>query len=193
MSFRALVLPAVLACGPAARPPTDRSPPSGRWPTAASSTGSNIARRDQRPEPTAEERARAQQDAETMMRDERSGAPTCRAPAAPRPVSERPERRGSLFGGVARCGGSTHDRRPPVADRRRRRGALPPHAPRATAGPAEPRAPAPAAEALFARLYQELRRLARSRLASGGRHTLLDTSAWCTRPSCACSATAWSR
>lgn len=36
---------------------------------------------------------------------------------------------------------------------------------------------APAAEALFAQLYQELRRLARSRLAGGGRHTLLDTSA----------------
>ncbi len=37
--------------------------------------------------------------------------------------------------------------------------------------------PAPAAEALFAQLYHELRRLARSRLAGGGRHTLLDTSA----------------
>ncbi len=36
---------------------------------------------------------------------------------------------------------------------------------------------APAAEALFAQLYHELRRLARSRLAGGGRHTLLDTSA----------------
>ena len=43
--------------------------------------------------------------------------------------------------------------------------------------PADRAAPAPSAEALFAHLYQELRRLARSRLASGGRHTLLDTSA----------------
>lgn len=43
--------------------------------------------------------------------------------------------------------------------------------------PADRDAPAPSAEALFAHLYQELRRLARSRLASGGRHTLLDTSA----------------
>ncbi len=34
-----------------------------------------------------------------------------------------------------------------------------------------------AADELFAKLYHELRRLARSRLASGGRHTLLDTSA----------------
>lgn len=32
-------------------------------------------------------------------------------------------------------------------------------------------------QALFPALYSELRRLARSRLASGGRHTLLDTSA----------------
>ncbi|MCW5665287.1 MAG: sigma-70 family RNA polymerase sigma factor [Piscinibacter sp.] len=32
-------------------------------------------------------------------------------------------------------------------------------------------------QALFPALYAELRRLARSRLASGGRHTLLDTSA----------------
>ena len=31
--------------------------------------------------------------------------------------------------------------------------------------------------ALFPALYTELRRLARSRLAGGGRHTLLDTSA----------------
>lgn len=36
---------------------------------------------------------------------------------------------------------------------------------------------APAADVLFAQLYHELRRLARSRLAGGGRHTLLDTSA----------------
>jgi RNA polymerase sigma factor (TIGR02999 family) len=43
--------------------------------------------------------------------------------------------------------------------------------------PADRDAPAACAEALFAHLYQELRRLARSRLASGGRHTLLDTSA----------------
>jgi RNA polymerase sigma factor (TIGR02999 family) len=45
--------------------------------------------------------------------------------------------------------------------------------------PADP-VPAPAAESvrqLFPALYNELRRLARSRLASGGRHTLLDTSA----------------
>jgi RNA polymerase sigma factor (TIGR02999 family) len=39
-------------------------------------------------------------------------------------------------------------------------------------------APAPASpQALFPVLYQELRRLARSKLAMGGRHTLLDTSA----------------
>jgi len=38
------------------------------------------------------------------------------------------------------------------------------------------KSPAPS-DALFAELYHELRRLARSRLASGGRHTLLDTSA----------------
>lgn len=30
---------------------------------------------------------------------------------------------------------------------------------------------------LFPKLYRELRRLARAKLASGGRHTLLDTSA----------------
>ncbi len=34
-----------------------------------------------------------------------------------------------------------------------------------------------AAEEMFATMYKDLRRLARSRLASGGRHTLLDTSA----------------
>lgn len=34
-----------------------------------------------------------------------------------------------------------------------------------------------AVDALFPALYNELRRLARSRLASGGRHTLLDTAA----------------
>ncbi|MFT3664092.1 ECF-type sigma factor [Piscinibacter sp.] len=37
--------------------------------------------------------------------------------------------------------------------------------------------PAASADVLFAQLYHELRRLARSRLAGGGRHTLLDTSA----------------
>jgi RNA polymerase sigma factor (TIGR02999 family) len=50
---------------------------------------------------------------------------------------------------------------------------------------ADSSAPAPAASAelpesvraLFPLLYTELRRLARSRLSSGGRHTLLDTSA----------------
>ncbi|MGL4575407.1 MAG: ECF-type sigma factor [Burkholderiaceae bacterium] len=36
--------------------------------------------------------------------------------------------------------------------------------------------PAESARELFPALYNELRRLARSRLASGGRHTLLDTS-----------------
>jgi RNA polymerase sigma factor (TIGR02999 family) len=41
-----------------------------------------------------------------------------------------------------------------------------------------PSAPTPASvDELFITLYQELRRLARSRLAGGGRHTLLDTSA----------------
>jgi RNA polymerase sigma factor (TIGR02999 family) len=34
----------------------------------------------------------------------------------------------------------------------------------------------PAVQALFPALYQELRRLARSRLSGGGRHTLLDTA-----------------
>jgi RNA polymerase sigma factor (TIGR02999 family) len=34
----------------------------------------------------------------------------------------------------------------------------------------------PSVQALFPSLYNELRRLARSRLASGGRHTLLDTA-----------------
>jgi RNA polymerase sigma factor (TIGR02999 family) len=41
--------------------------------------------------------------------------------------------------------------------------------------PAPPTAP-PSVQALFPLLYNELRRLARSRLASGGRHTLLDTA-----------------
>ncbi len=45
------------------------------------------------------------------------------------------------------------------------------------AATAEAGSAAPPADVLFAQLYQELRRLARSRLASGGRHTLLDTSA----------------
>ena len=45
--------------------------------------------------------------------------------------------------------------------------------------PVEPiLAPVPeSVQALFPAMYAELRRLARSRLASGGRHTLLDTSA----------------
>jgi len=45
--------------------------------------------------------------------------------------------------------------------------------------PVEPTlAPVPeSVQALFPAMYAELRRLARSRLASGGRHTLLDTSA----------------
>jgi RNA polymerase sigma factor (TIGR02999 family) len=38
-------------------------------------------------------------------------------------------------------------------------------------------APAAPVDALFVDLYSDLRRLARSRLAGGGRHTLLDTSA----------------
>ena len=41
----------------------------------------------------------------------------------------------------------------------------------------EPSAARPSVEELFPVLYRELRRLARSRLASGGRNTLLDTSA----------------
>jgi RNA polymerase sigma factor (TIGR02999 family) len=41
--------------------------------------------------------------------------------------------------------------------------------------PAPPTAP-PSVQALFPLLYTELRRLARSRLAAGGRHTLLDTA-----------------
>jgi RNA polymerase sigma factor (TIGR02999 family) len=44
--------------------------------------------------------------------------------------------------------------------------------------PAEPTQPdAAPVDALFPALYGELRRLARSRLAAGGRHTFLDTSA----------------
>jgi RNA polymerase sigma factor (TIGR02999 family) len=44
--------------------------------------------------------------------------------------------------------------------------------------PAAPQPPVPeSVRALFPALYSELRRLARSRLAGGGRHTLLDTSA----------------
>jgi RNA polymerase sigma factor (TIGR02999 family) len=43
------------------------------------------------------------------------------------------------------------------------------------APPAAPTAP-PSVQALFPLLYNELRRLARSRLAAGGRHTLLDTA-----------------
>lgn len=50
--------------------------------------------------------------------------------------------------------------------------AVDPVAPGASPGDAPVRAPA-----LFPVLYDELRRLARSRLASGGRHTLLDTAA----------------
>ena len=41
----------------------------------------------------------------------------------------------------------------------------------------EPEAPAAEADALFPEMYAELRRLARSRLAAGGRHVLLDTTA----------------
>ena len=44
--------------------------------------------------------------------------------------------------------------------------------------PPKPAAPTnpPSVQALFPLLYNELRRLARSRLAAGGRHTLLDTA-----------------
>ena len=49
-------------------------------------------------------------------------------------------------------------------------------APLRTSAPTAPPTP-PSVRALFPLLYAELRRLARSRLASGGRHTLLDTSA----------------
>lgn len=47
-----------------------------------------------------------------------------------------------------------------------------------TMDPAKPASPAapPSVQALFPALYNELRRLARSRLAAGGRHTLLDTA-----------------
>jgi len=48
---------------------------------------------------------------------------------------------------------------------------------RMPAPPAHDPGQADSARALFPALYTELRRLARSRLASGGRHTLLDTSA----------------
>jgi RNA polymerase sigma factor (TIGR02999 family) len=44
-----------------------------------------------------------------------------------------------------------------------------------TARPTAPVSP-PSVQALFPQLYNELRRLARSRLAAGGRHTLLDTA-----------------
>ncbi|WP_341889068.1 hypothetical protein [Variovorax sp. YR752] len=71
MSFRAFLVPAVLAlcaCGTTADgPPAAERPAVYR---SESSTGSNIARRDQRPEPTEEERARTQRDAEAMMRNE---------------------------------------------------------------------------------------------------------------------------
>jgi RNA polymerase sigma factor (TIGR02999 family) len=43
------------------------------------------------------------------------------------------------------------------------------------AKPATPTGP-PSVQVLFPSLYNELRRLARSRLAAGGRHTLLDTA-----------------
>ena len=49
-------------------------------------------------------------------------------------------------------------------------------APLRASAPPSPTTP-PSVRALFPVLYAELRRLARSRLASGGRHTLLDTSA----------------
>jgi RNA polymerase sigma factor (TIGR02999 family) len=47
-----------------------------------------------------------------------------------------------------------------------------------TMDPVQPAAPTdpPSVQALFPLLYNELRRLARSRLAAGGRHTLLDTA-----------------
>jgi len=51
---------------------------------------------------------------------------------------------------------------------------LSPESPAARQAPAA--APDRSVEALFPQLYGELRRLARSRLSSGGRHTLLDTS-----------------
>jgi RNA polymerase sigma factor (TIGR02999 family) len=44
-----------------------------------------------------------------------------------------------------------------------------------SAKPAAPTGP-PSVQVLFPSLYNELRRLARSRLAAGGRHTLLDTA-----------------
>jgi hypothetical protein len=71
MSFRAFILPAVLAL--CACSTTADGPPAAERPVvyrSEVSTGSNIARRDQRPEPTEEERARAQQDTEMMMRNE---------------------------------------------------------------------------------------------------------------------------
>ena len=51
--------------------------------------------------------------------------------------------------------------------------------PRGLAVPAAAKAPAgpESVQALFPALYSELRRLARSKLAGGGRHTLLDTHA----------------
>jgi peptide subunit release factor 1 (eRF1) len=71
MILRTLTLPAALALSACAALPEDA--PTSERPTvyrSESSTGSNIARRDQRTEVTDEERARAQQDAETMMRNE---------------------------------------------------------------------------------------------------------------------------
>ena len=82
MNFRAFLVPAVLAlcaCGTTADGPPAERPVVYR---SEVSTGSNIARRDQRPEPTEEERARAQQDAETMMRSEQ-----IRRATMPRPGS----------------------------------------------------------------------------------------------------------
>ncbi len=71
MILRTLILPAALVLCACTTVP--EGTPTGERPTvyrSESSTGSNIARRDQRTEVTDEERARAQQDAEAMMRNE---------------------------------------------------------------------------------------------------------------------------
>lgn len=71
MILRLLSLSATLAlCACTSAPP---SPSSGERPAvyrSESSTGSNIARRDTQVEVSDEERARAQRDAESMMRAE---------------------------------------------------------------------------------------------------------------------------
>lgn len=71
MILRTLALSAALVLCACTSVPD--SPDAGERPAvyrSESSTGSNISRRDQRPEPTEADRARTQQDAEALMRAE---------------------------------------------------------------------------------------------------------------------------